>query len=310
MKKNKVLALVLVAIASMIWGVSFVSKEILMEDIHPGSLIAFQLACVTLILLVYNFIIRRKFTINRMDFISLFGTGIIGMNLYNVFINMGIKETNSSLVSVLLALIPIICMFVDKLIYKRHFSRLKFICIIASFVGVYMVIGSGGMNIGGSLKGYAYIIIAVLAWVVFCFISDKYYSRYDSMEILMVQVLGALSTTFYYLFLYPVNLGGINTEMFMHLFVLIVLNACLSFAFYIFAIRELGVTVTNVFNNVVPVVTLFVNIVFFDVEIGRVSLLGTGVIILSVLVLNLFDNNCEECDMNVNVESKYVENIN
>ncbi len=310
MKKNKVLALVLVTIASMIWGVSFVSKEILMEDIHPGSLIAFQLACVTLILLVYNFIIRRKFTINRKDFISLFGTGIIGMNLYNVFINMGIKETNSSLVSVLLALIPIICMFVDKLIYKRHFSRLKFICIIASFVGVYMVIGSGGMNIGGSLKGYAYIIIAVLAWVVFCFISDKYYSRYDSMEILMVQVLGALSTTFYYLFLYPVNLGGINTEMFMHLFVLIVLNACLSFAFYIFAIRELGVTVTNVFNNVVPVVTLFVNIVFFDVEIGRVSLLGTGVIILSVLVLNLFDNNCEECDMNVNVESKYVENIN
>jgi drug/metabolite transporter (DMT)-like permease len=92
--------------------------------------------------------------------------------------------------------------------------------------------------------------------------------------------------------------------------VVIILNACLSFAFYIVAIRELGVTVTNVFNNIIPVVTLFVNVVFFNVEIGIVSILGTAVIIVSVIVLNVFDRSCEECDMNVNVETKYVEHVN
>ena len=87
---------------------------------------------------------------------------------------------------------------------------------------------------------------------------------------------------------------------------IIILNACLSFAFYIIAIRELGVTVTNVFNNVVPVVTLFVNIVFFGVEIDWTSLLGTGIIVVSVVVLNLFDRRSSE---EVAVESEYIEEI-
>ena len=310
MKKNKVLALVLVTLASIIWGVSFVSKEILLEDIHPGSLLAFQYVCVTAVLAAYNLLIRRKFTINKKDFISLFGTGIIGLNIYNVFLNMGIKDTNSSIVSVLLALIPIICLLVDRIVYKKHFTRLKLLCILGSFIGVYMVIGSGGMSITGSFMGYVYTIIGILAWVIFCFISDKYYSRYDSMEILMVQSMGALATSFFYLIIYPIHFSSVNSEMFSHFFVIIILNACLSFAFYIVAIKELGVTVTNVFNNMVPVVTLFVNIVFYNVKIGFVSILGTGVIILSVILLNIFDKSCEECDMNVNLETKYVENIN
>lgn len=310
MKKHKILALVLVTLASIIWGVSFVSKEILLDDIHPGSLLAFQYVCVTAILVIYNLMVSKKFTINKKDFISLFGTGIIGLNIYNVFINMGIKETNSSIVSVLLALIPIVCLIVDKIIYKKRFSRLKLFCILGSFIGVYMVIGSGGMSMTGSFKGFVYVIIGLLAWVGFCFISDKYYSKYDSMEILMVQSMGALATSFFYLIIYPIHFSNVNPEMFFHLFVIIILNACLSFAFYIVAIRELGVTVTNVFNNMVPVVTLFVNIVFFDLEIGFVSLAGTAVIILSVIILNIFDKGCEECDMNVNIETKYVENIN
>jgi drug/metabolite transporter (DMT)-like permease len=310
MKKNKIIAFVLIIIASIIWGVSFVSKEILLVDIHPGSLIAFQLLCVSVILGVYNFLIRKKFTIKRKDFISLFGTGIVGLNLYNVFCNMGIKETNSSMVSVLLALIPIACLLVDRIMYKKKFTKLKVLCILGSFIGVYMVIGSGGMSVSGSLIGYLYTIIGVLAWVVFCFISDKFYSRYDSMEILFVQSLGAFSTTFFYLIIHPIHLNTINADIFVHFFVLIILNACISFAFYIVAIRELGVTVTNVFNNIVPVVTLFVNMVFFNVEIGIISILGTAVIIVSVIVLNVFDRSCEECDMNVNVETKYVEHVN
>lgn len=310
MKNHKMLALVLVTLASIIWGVSFVSKEILLEDIHPGSLMSFQFLCVCVILGVYNFLIKKKFTINKSDFIGLFGTGIIGMNLYNIFGNMGIKETNSSIVSVLLAIIPIVCLLVDWIVYKRKFTKLKLLCILVFFAGVYMVIGSGGMAMTGSIKGYVYIVISVLSWVTFCFISDKYYSKYDAVEILMVQGFGALATSFFYLILYPIQISSINTEMFFHLFMIIIMNACLSFIFYIVAIRELGVTVTNVFNNMVPVVTLFVNIVFFNVEIGLVSILGTGVIIASVVVLNVFDRSCEECDMNVNVETKYVDHVN
>ncbi|SHJ78168.1 Permease of the drug/metabolite transporter (DMT) superfamily [Dethiosulfatibacter aminovorans DSM 17477] len=310
MKKNEIIALTLVTIASIIWGVSFVSKEVLMAEIHPGSLIAFQFIWVSIILGIYNFLIKKRFTITKKDFFSLAGTGIIGMFLYNVFINMGIRDTNSSIVSVLLSLIPIICLFVERIVYKRHFSGLKVICILGSIIGVYMIIGSGGMGSGGSLAGYMYIIIGVFFWVAFCFISDKYYSRYDTTEILMVQGLGAVAVSFVYLIIYPIHLGGIDLELFLHFFVIIILNACLSFAFYIYSIRELGVTVTNVFNNVVPVVTLFVNIVVFDVEIGLMSLIGTGVIITSVAILNIFDKRRDECDMNLNVESKYAEAVN
>lgn len=309
MKRKKVMAMVLISLASIIWGVSFISKEILIVIMHPGSMLAVQMLGVSMILGVYNFLIKRKFSINKKDFIGLFCTGILGLNLYNNFINLGIRETNSSVVSVLLALIPIFCLFIDRFIYRKGFTRLKLLCIIGSFIGVYMVIG-GGMSTFGSLIGYLYTVIGVLAWVVFCFVSDKYYERYDTGEILMVQSLGAFTTTLFYLILYPIPLDLITGEVIVHFFIIIVLNACLSFAFYIISIRELGVTITNVFNNIVPVVTLFVNIVFFNVEIGMTSLLGTVVIVISVIVLNVFDRRKDQYGRDVNIEKECVEQIN
>lgn len=307
MKKNKVIATLLISLASIIWGVSFISKEILIVIIHPGSMLAVQMFGVSFILIVYNFLIKRKFSINRKDFLGLFCTGIVGLNLYNNFVNLGIRETNSSVVSVLLALIPIFCLFIDRLIYGISFTRLKFILILGSFIGVYMVIGSGGMNTSGSSIGYIYTVLGVLAWVVFCFVSDKYYERYNTSEILMVQSLGAFSTTFFYLILYPIPLDVITADAIFHFSIIIVLNSCLSFAFYIISIRELGVTVTNVFNNIVPVVTLFVNIVFFNIDIGMISILGTVVIVISVILINIFDITRDEYEEDLNIEARYVE---
>lgn len=294
MYNKKITALVLVSLASVIWGMSFISKEILLKSFRSGSIISFQFGSVAVILAFFNFFIKKKFEVNKKDFIKLMATGVVGITLYNWFANIGIKETNSSVVSVLLSLIPIACLFVDRILYEKKFTKARILCVFGSVVGVSLVIGIENIKFSGEILGYIYILAAVLSWVVFCYISDNFYKKYSATEILMVQSIGAFISTFYFLISTPVNLDLINSTVIIHMFILVILNACISYCFYVIAIRELGVTVTNMFNNFVPVVTLFINVTFFGYLLSAKSFSGVLIIFVSVMGLNIYDAKVEK----------------
>ncbi len=292
MNKERLVALLAVTGASLIWGMSYVSKEILLGVFHPGTLMAVQFGLATIILAAYNFFVRKTFSIRGRDFFSLLFTGFIGITLFNVFANTAIKATNSSIVTVLLALIPIACLFADRVIFKKKFTNLKLACVMGSFIGVFFIIGAGNISMDrSSLIGYVYTFISMIAWVAYCFISEKYYDKYEMAEILMVQGLGGVITSFFFIIMYPVSMETITVSIAGHLGIIVVLNACVSYFLYIMAIKGLGVTVTNVFNNLVPVVTLCINIVFYGYLVDKNGLIGTAIIITSVIVLNVFDKS-------------------
>lgn len=119
MKRDKIKALVAVTCASFIWGMSYVSKEVLMEVFHPGTLMSIQFGLATLLLGSYNFFFRKSFSIKGRDFLILLFTGLLGITFFNVLANTAIKAMNSSIVTVLLALIPIVCLFIDRIIFKK-----------------------------------------------------------------------------------------------------------------------------------------------------------------------------------------------
>jgi drug/metabolite transporter (DMT)-like permease len=295
MNKEKMIALLAATGASTIWGMSYVSKEVLMEVFHPGTLMAVQYLLATILLTAYNFLFGKSFSIKGNDFLSLLFTGFIGLTLFNVLANTAIKATNSSIVTVLLALIPIACLFADRILFKKRFTGLKLLCVIGSIIGVFFIIGAGNMSMDkNSITGYVYTFISMIAWVAYCFISEKYYDRYEMAEILMVQGMGAVLTSFFFIILYPVSMESITIPIASHLAIIVVLNACISYFLYIMAIKGLGVTVTNVFNNMVPVVTLCINIAFYGYYVDRSGLIGTAIIITSVIVLNVFDKSGEK----------------
>jgi drug/metabolite transporter (DMT)-like permease len=292
MNREKLIALMAALGASLIWGMSYVSKEVLMEVFHPGTLMSMQFGFATIILTVYNFFVRKTFSIKGRDFLGLLFTGFIGITLFNVFGNTAIKATNSSIVTVLMALIPIACLFVDRVIFKKKFTKLKLLCVMGSIVGVFFIIGAGNISMDrNSLIGYIYTFVAIIAWVAYCFISEKYYDKYDMVEILMVQGFGGVLTSFFFVILYPVNIEAITLSIAGHFAIIVVLNACVSYFLYIMAIKGLGVTVTNVLSNLVPVVTLCINIAFYGYIVDRNGLIGTAIIIASVIILNVFDRS-------------------
>ena len=292
MNKDKIIALLAVTGASSIWGMSYVSKEVLLKVFHPGTLMSVQYTLATILLASYNFFIRKSFSIRGKDFLELLFTGFIGLTLFNVLANTAIKATNSSIVTVLLALIPIFCLFADRIIFKKKFTRLKLACVIGSIVGVFFIIGAGNISMDrNSINGYAYTFISIIAWVAYGFISEKYYDRYEMSEILMVQGMGAVLTSFFFIMMHPVSMESVTLPIVVHMTVIVILNACVSYFLYIMAIKGLGVTVTNVFNNLVPVVTLCINIAFYGYVVDKNGILGTVIIIASVIILNVFDRS-------------------
>lgn len=290
MNREKIIALIAAVGAACIWGMSYVSKEVLMKVFHPGTLMSVQFSLATFILAIYNFLIRKKFSIRGRDFFGLLFTGLLGITFFNLFANTAIKAINSSIVTVLLALIPIFCLFTDRIIFKKKVTRLKLACVTGSIIGVYFIIGAGNISLDtNSIIGYINVIISIIAWVAYGFLSEKYYDMYEMSEILMVQGLGAVLTSFFFILMYPVAIGSITMSVVAHMSVVVILNACVSYFLYIMAIKGLGVTVTNVFQNLVPVVTLCINIVFYGYVVDKNGLIGTAITIASVIALNIFD---------------------
>ncbi|SHJ78119.1 Permease of the drug/metabolite transporter (DMT) superfamily [Dethiosulfatibacter aminovorans DSM 17477] len=303
MKRDKIIALIAAIGASCIWGMSYVSKEVLMEVFHPGTLMSIQFGLATLLLGSYNFFFRKTFSIKGRDFMVLLCTGLLGITLFNLLANTAIKVMNSSIVTVLFALIPVVCLFTDRMIFKKKFTRLKLVCVIGSIIGVVFIIGAGSISIDtNSMTGYLYTFISMLTWVAYCYISEKYYDKYEMIEILIVQGLGGVLTSFFYVFMHPVDMAGITPAIAGHMAVIVILNACISYFLYIIAIKGLGVTVTNVFNNLVPVVTLCINIAFYGYVVDRKGLIGTAIIIASVIALNIFDGREKSVPYDDNLE--------
>lgn len=286
LEKKKIIGIIFLALTVIMWGVSFVSIQIAMKVLPPLNLAFYRLliAIVMLFVMMKLMTPARKMQKKHIPRFAL--SGIVGITLYFYFENSALVEISANTASIIVAFLPVSSMVGEVIFLKKKIRPLEVLGIVTSIVGVYMVIGAN-LGDGGSAKGYILMLVAVLCYSIFQLASKPLFDDYSDLEVGFYQTLFALLAFLPVLHTEVVRWENWDLSVASHFVFLAVCCSGLATYFYMYSLNHLGITISSVFLNLMPVVTFITSFLFFGEKLTLIQSLGSIIVILSVSVITV-----------------------
>ena len=273
----------------LFWGLSFVSsKTILNTGVPPMTMVCIRFVLATVILNLF----LRKFDpaarLRAKDVPALAASGLVGVTIYFFFESRGIKLTSASHASLIIAVIPVITVLAEALLFCTRISWLSAAGVALSVVGVVFVVQRPGTGSGSafSLAGDLFMFGACVSWVVYIILSKNLHKRLSEIAITAYQSL------FGTLFLIPFALlemrqwVPVTLSAGLNLAYLAVFCSALPNFLYVYALSRLGPIAVSPFVNLIPVVGVLGGVALLGEAIGWSQILGGVVILAGVLMVS------------------------
>lgn len=283
----KKLGYIAIFLSVTIWSLAFVSSKIVLDVFPPMVLVFYRYVFANIFFLGLMLARKQSFRVDKKDIPLFLSSGLIGITFYFIFELAGLQRLQASTSTLILALIPLVIIFVNMFTKTESLSRNKKIAVVGSIIGVGMVVGSD--TSGNNLLGYLYMFGAVLSWVVFSFQTTKLTKKYDETKIAAVHAIVALISFTPAMFIYDVDYSKVESIHWLNILFLGIISSAIGFALYNYALKAIGGTVSSLVINFIPVITLGFGYIFLGETMTTIQLLG-GLLIVGFMALTVLDD--------------------
>jgi drug/metabolite transporter (DMT)-like permease len=287
------LALLAMAVAVIIWGLSFISTKVVLAEIPPVSIAFFRqiIASALLIPLVWSMGGLKEVQIKDLKTIAV--ACLFGTVLYFVLENSGLQYTTASDASMIVAALPALTLLAEVTFFKLKVNRNMILCLAFSIVGVAMMVTvNGQVDLSSSrLFGNLLVLIATASWVIYTMVIKDITVRYSVMTFNAYQAL--ISTFLFMPFVMPEvgewkPISEISPFILANLAFQGIFCSAVAFILFIYALRRLGATVSAVSLNLIPAVTAICGYFWLREELSIIQVLGMVLVLASLYGLNKF----------------------
>ncbi len=293
---TNVTAIFAIVTACLFWGISYMSSKIALNVFTPLTL-AFTRFFIASVALFIIFIFKGKAQKPEKEDLPRFvSAGVIGVALYFTFENNGIKLTSASLASMIIASVPVFALIGDCFINKSKLTAKKVVSVLLSVAGVFLIVTGNESEIefSGHFLGYIFMFGAALSWVSTNFIIKPLYKKYSGLTITFYQILfGTIALAPFAVLNFPKD-GVLDGIIITNVLFLALCCSAAAYFLYVFALDRLGVMLTTLFVNFVPVITVISSFFILDEIVTPSQLLGGAIVIGSVCLLTLKAKKEEE----------------
>ena len=291
-ERHKALAAIVTCV--LFWGFSFISIKIAVAVIPPMSLGLLRFA----IALFFLFFIKLKLAPNEKlkmrDIPLLVGAGLCGVTFYFFCEKNGVALVTASEASIVIGSIPVLTVIADwvsgKITRNKHFPPLKarqWIGALISIAGVWLVAGVS-FALSGSITGYVYMIGAAFFWVAYSLLTRPLFARCSRIYIVFWQTVAGFIGFIPFSIMEFNRWGSPDLPVILHLVFLGVCCSALGYWFYARSLEVLGMSVSAIFINLIPLITVIFGFFIMGdrltlLQLGGAALVVSGVY-LSILV--------------------------
>jgi drug/metabolite transporter (DMT)-like permease len=199
------------------------------------------------------------------DIPLLLGAGLLGVTFYFFCENNGIALVTASEASIAIGSIPVLTMIADSLGMK--FARNKnnslprigirqWTGAFISIAGVWLVAGVS-FALSGSVLGYIYMAGAAIFWVVYSLLTRPLFIRCSRIYIVFWQSVAGFIGFIPFAIIEFNRWGRPDPPVILHLVFLSVCCTALGYWYYARSLEVLGLSVSAIFINLIPLVTVF-----------------------------------------------------
>ncbi len=168
----------------IVWGATFSSTKVLLEDFLASEILLFRFVIAFLFLLI----LRPKFLEFRgvKAEVLLVLCGLSGGCLYFLLENVALYFTTASNASVLVSINPIFTGILGFLLLKKHLSRYFLWGFLLASIGIVLVIFRGKFSLTLSPLGDLLCILAGLIWSFYTIFLDKVFILFKGQNPLLI----------------------------------------------------------------------------------------------------------------------------
>ncbi|NLG79564.1 MAG: DMT family transporter [Firmicutes bacterium] len=215
--------------------------------------------------------------------------GILGVPVYFMLENGGLRLTSASTASLITGTVPVINALAVVVLLRSRVTALQWAGIAMSCAGVYAVAQA---DLASSLSGQAMlgnvlVFLSACAWVAYTMINKPLLHRYDNLALNTYQtVVGTL-------FLLPVALhDGLpvatwDLKVWLNILYLGAICSALAYILYLFALKHLGSTVVTSCLNLVPFFGVLGGAILLGEPLSWMKCLGGLLAIIGVYLVTI-----------------------
>ncbi len=294
--------------AMLLWGTSTIGTKLALESFPPITLITLRFTIAVVVLLAIGLASGKLQKLQRKDLPMFILAGLIQPFGYYVFETYGVKMISTPTVAeVILSTIPLFSPVFAWLLLRERVNRYNILGILISMIGVIIMIVAGGTAFTGSpTLSYVLLGCAVMASIFYAIMLRKIPASYNDISIVFyIFLFGTL--WFYPVFFmvdYPtLNVSDLALDGFLSICYLAVICSVVCYILFCYCVRRIGVTRTNVFNNIRPVFTALYMLLFFGERLPMIKWMGILIVVAGLFVSQYNPCRNEKKDVSLPTEN-------
>lgn len=263
----------------IIWGTTFISTKILLNDFTPVEILFFRFIMgLIALIIVYPY---RMSVVNRKHELLFAAAGLCGVTLYYLLENIALTFTMASNVGVICSLAPFFTAIAAFLFLKEEPLRINFFFgFVVAMVGIYLISFSGASNFQLNPLGDLLAVAATVVWAFYSVLTRKISSfGYNTLQTTRKMFFYGILFMIPALFLFDFKLGLERFADPVNLFNLIFLGlgaSALCFVTWNFAVKVLGPVKTSIYIYIIPVITVVTSVIVLHEKITWLAAIGTA----------------------------------
>ena len=269
------------------WSSAFAGIRSALQNYSPFhlALLRFLLASGTLI--VYSIFKKVRFP-NLRDIPKIVILGFLGVTVYHIALNVGEISVTAGSASLLIASTPALTSLLAVIFSKEKMSKWGWVGIATSFLGVFLVTLGEGQGFQFDFGAILILVAAVSTSIYFVF-QKPLLERYDALSMTTYTICAG---TFFMLVFLPELPQAILSAPFnstLSVVYLGVFPGALAYVTWTQALSKAPASLVSSFLYLSPVLAIFIAWVLLNEIPSLVSLVGGGLSIIGVMIVNYFN---------------------
>ncbi|NQU54176.1 MAG: DMT family transporter [Bacteroidetes bacterium] len=276
--------------AAFFWSFSFVWFKIAFIAYNPLTVVIFRLTIAAILITVIAAAFKRLQKPTRKDFRLFILMAFFEPFIYFLGESYGLKYVSPTVAAVIVATIPLFTPLAAWYFHKEKIEWMNVIGLLFSFIGVGFVVLNGSFQLDASPLGVGLEFMAVFAAIAYAIVLKNLASRYNTLTIIAYQnIIGII-------FFLPIWLVvDFNTflqtpyhpQAFRAIILLAVFSSTLAFVFFTQSIRQIGITRSNTFINLIPVFVAIFSYLILKEELGFQKIIGIVIVVAGLFFAQL-----------------------
>ncbi len=279
--------------AVIIWGGTFIATKIALQEVSPATIVWLRFG-MGVFILGLAVALRKQFAFPEKKEWGYFALlGFLGVTLHQWLQANGLKTAQATTTAWIVATTPIFIAILGWLVLQEQLGWLRSLGIGLAAVGVLLVVSKGNITglFSGSEGTFGDLLVFISApnWAVFSILSRRELARHPAARMMFYVMLSGWVFTNIWIFGFGPQLREItrlSLRGWEAILMLGIFGSGLAYIAWYDALQALPASQLGVFLNIEPLVTAFLAGLMLGEAITPVSILGGGIILTGVYLVN------------------------